>query len=376
MKILVTGAGGFLGKNLIAALKALNSEEYTIYTYDKSNNLKDLKKYTVDCDFVYHFAAVHRPVRDTEFIEVNYELFQTMLVYLRESGNKCPVLYTSSIQAEQNTEYARSKQLAEEALREHEKINKSKSIIYRLTNTFGKWAKPCAYSVTATFCYNIARNKEIEIHNPDTVMRFYYVDDVIASFLRHLREEIPSNEDGYYRLAEEYTYPMTLKELADTIRSFKKAREELYIPDMKNPLIKKLYSTYLSYLPEEALIIPLRSHRDERGSFTELFKTEDRGQISLNITKPGIKKGEHYHNTKCERFLVIEGNAKIQLRRIGTGDVREFFLSSDNPAIFEIPPGCTHNLINTGDEDLYTIIWANEVFDKQNPDTYPSTVSN
>ncbi len=375
MKILVTGAGGFLGRNLLAQLTNQSGTQYDIYTYDKSSNLDDLKEYTKDCDFVYHFAAVHRPIREDEFRKVNYEFFQTLLGYLRENGNHCPVLYTSSIQAVQNTEYARSKRMAEEALKEHGKLNASKVIIYRLTNTFGKWAKPCAYSVVATFCYNLAREREIEINNPNTLMRFYYVDDVITSFLKHLTEEVPPDADGYYRLTEEYCYSVTLKELADAIREFKYDRENNYIPDLKDPFHKKLYSTYLSYLPLEELKLPLTSHEDERGSFTELLKTEGSGQISLNITKPGIKKGEHYHNTKCEKFLVLSGTALIQIRRIGSREIMEYNLSGEKLCLLEIPPGYTHNLINTGESDLYTLIWANEVFDTTHTDTYPSSVS-
>ncbi|MGF7144325.1 UDP-2-acetamido-2,6-beta-L-arabino-hexul-4-ose reductase [Anaerotaenia torta] len=374
MKILVTGAGGFLGKNLIAGLKAQYGEEHTIDTFDRSNTLEDLKKYTRDCDFIYHFAAVHRPVEDTSFMEVNYQLFRTMLEFLRENGNRCPVLYTSTVQAVQDTPYATSKRMAEEALREHEGLNNSKGIIYCLTNTFGKWAKPFAYSVVATFCHNISRNREIVIHNPDTVMKLYYIDDVTEAFLRHLKEEVPPGEDGYYRLKEEYCYQVTLQELADTIRGFQKAREELYIPDIKNSFAKKLYSTYVSYLPLEELKTAVTSHRDARGSFTEVFRTKGLGQFSLNVTKPGIKKGEHYHNSKCERFFVISGSAMIQLRRIGTDEIREYLLSADNPQIIEIPPGYAHNLINIGDTDLYTLIWANEVFDKLHGDTYPCTV--
>ncbi len=375
MKILITGASGFLGKNLIDGLKALDGEMNTIYPYDKSNTLADLKNYTKDCDFVYHFAAVHRPVRDEEFQEVNYEFFQTLLGLLRENGNKCPVLYTSSVQATQDTLYARSKCMAEEALWEHIRINGSRGIIYRLTNTFGKWAKPYAYSVVATFCYNVARNKVIEIHNPDTRMNFYYIDDVISDFLIHLKKEVPPGEDGFYRLPQGLCYQISIQELADTIQGFQKAREELYIPDMNNPFTKKLYSTYLSYLPSDMLVLPIKSHKDARGSFTEVFKTDDRGQFSLNVTKPGIVKGGHYHNLKCERFFVISGEAKIQMRKISTGEIREYLLSGEVAQVIEIPPGYTHNLINIGDTDLYTLIWANEVFDKIYPDTYPCSIT-
>lgn len=374
MNILVTGAGGFLGKNLIAGLKAQEGENYTIHTFDKSNTLTDLKKFTKDCDFVYHFAAVHRPEREEEFQKVNCALFQTLLGFLREDGNHCPVLYTSSVQATQDTSYAKSKYRAEEALKEHGRKNGSRTIIYRLTNTFGKWAKPYAYSVVATFCYNVTRRIEIEIYNPDTKMNFYYIDDVIADFLRHLKEEVPPGKDGFYQLPQEYCYQVSVGELAATIQSFQKAREELYIPDMQKPFIKKLYSTYLTYLPPDMLAMPIISHKDVRGSFTEVFKAAGRGQFSLNVTKPGIKKGEHYHNLKCERFYIIAGEAKIQMRKLGTNEIIEYLLSGEEPRIIEIPPGYTHNLINIGEIDLYTLIWANEVFDKTNPDTYPCSV--
>ena len=305
---------------------------------------------------------------------MNCELFQTLLGFLRESGNQCPVLYTSSVQATQDTSYAKSKYLAEEALKEHGRKNSSRTIIYRLTNTFGKWAKPYAYSVVATFCFNVTRKIEIEIHNPDTKMNFYYIDDVIADFLRHLKEEVPPGKDGFYQLPQEYCYQVSVGELAATICSFQKAREELYIPDMRNPFIKKLYSTYLTYLPPDMLAMPIISHKDVRGSFTEVFKTDGRGQFSLNVTKPGIKKGEHYHNLKCERFHIIAGEAKIQMRKIGTDEIIEYLLSGEEPRIIEIPPGYTHNLINIGETDLYTLIWANEVFDKRYPDTYPCSI--
>ena len=370
MKILVTGHSGFLGRNLIEALKSSGQEQHKIYTYDKSDSLDKLEQYTKDCDFVFHLAAVHRPDRKEEFLEVNLEFFNTLLTYLQKYHNPSPVLYTSSIQAAQDTEYARSKRLAEEALATHGHINNSRTIIYRLTNTFGKWAKPCAHSVVATFCYLVARDQEITIHNPDTVMNFYYIDDVITSFLRHLKEEVPPKEDGYYRLEEDCLYSITLKELAEIITGFRLQRQGQYLPAVGDSLVKRLYSTYLSYLPLTELTVPLPVHSDSRGSFMEIFKTDSRGQFSLNITKPGIKKGEHYHNTKCERFLVLSGTAKIQLRRTDSDEITEYYLTGEEPRFLEIPPGVTHNLINTGDTDLYTLIWANEVFDSLNPDTY------
>jgi UDP-2-acetamido-2,6-beta-L-arabino-hexul-4-ose reductase len=370
MKILVTGHSGFLGRNLIEALKTSGDEQHKIYTYDKSDPLNKLEEYARDCDFVYHLAAVHRPDNKDEFLKVNLELFSTLLMYLEEYHNKSPVLYTSSIQAVQDTEYAKSKRLAEEALKEHGRRNNSRTIIYRLTNTFGKWAKPFGHSVVATFCYQVARDQEITIHNPDTVMNFYYIDDVIASLLTHLEGDVPPQPDGYYHLEEKYQFTVTLKELAGILTGFRLQRQGLYLPDIGDRLVKRLYSTYLSYLPLEKLIVPLSAHTDNRGSFMEIFKTDTRGQISLNITKPGIKKGDHYHNTKCERFLVISGKAKIQLRRTDSEEITEYYVTGDDPRFLEIPPGITHNLINVGDTDLYTLIWANEVFDPLNTDTY------
>lgn len=374
MNILVTGAGGFLGKNLIAGLKAQYGEVHRIITYDKANTFDELESYTRDCDFVYHFAAVHRPVEESSFKEVNLDLFCTMLEYLRTNGNKCPVLYTSTIQAVQNTAYARSKRMAEEALREHETKNGSRGIIYRLTNTFGKWAKPNAYSVVATFCFRIARRQEIKITNPAAIMNLYYIDDVINAFISHLKAEPTPADTGYYSLPEEAEYHITVQELADIIRGFQRARESLYLPELRSTFVKRLYSTYLSYLPMEELILPLTAHTDARGSFTEVFRTNTQGQFSINITKPGIRKGDHYHNCKCERFYVLAGKAKIQLRKIGSDEVTDYVLTSETPQLIEIPPGYTHNLINIGDTDLYTLIWANEVFDQQYPDTYSCQV--
>lgn len=369
MKILVTGAKGFIGSNLIARLNALEPE-YIIYAYDMDTSLEELKKYTKDCDFVYHFTAVHRTNREEDFIEVNYLFFKELLEMLQKNHNYCPVLYTSSIQAVQDTEYAKSKRMAEEALKIYALKTGARGILYRLTNIFGKWAKPSAHSVVATFCYNIARNEAIEIHNPDTVMNFYYIDDVIDSFIKQLKEEEVPKEDGIHRLEDTLLYPVTLKELAEKIYSFKEARNNHTLPDVKDIFTKKLYSTYLSYLEPAEFKYPLISHTDNRGSFTEIFKTEDRGQISVNVIKPGVKKGEHFHDTKCEKFLVVSGEAKIQFRKIGTDKIINYYVSSRKLEVVDIPPGYTHNIINEGICDCVTLIWANEVFNPFKPDTY------
>lgn len=369
MKILVTGSNGFIGSNLIARLKSMGQENI-IYAYDMNVSMETLREYTKDCDFVYHFTAVHRTNRIEDFMEVNYLFFKELLCMLEENHNTCPVLYTSSIQAMQDTEYAQSKRMAEEVLKEYAKKTGARGIIYRLTNTFGKWAKPGGHSVVATFCHNIARNEKIEIHNPDTVMNFYYIDDVIDSFVHQLKEEAGADADGIYRLEDTLLYSISLKELAEKIYSFKASRENHTLPDMKDVLTKKLYSTYLSYLQPTDFKYPLISNKDSRGSFTEIFKTEERGQISVNVIKPGVKKGEHFHNTKCEKFLVVSGEAKIQFRKIGTNEILNYYVSSKKMEVVDIPPGYTHNIINEGISDCVTLIWANEVFNKDKPDTY------
>lgn len=373
MKVLVTGHRSFIGSNLITKLESLY-EDIEIYKYDVDSTLEELREYTKDCDFVYHFIAVHRTNRIEDFMEVNYLFFKEILKMLEDNKNTCPVLYTSSIQAVQDTEYAKSKRLAEEALLEYGERNKAKVYPYRLTNTFGKWAKPESHSVVATFCHKIARGEAIEIHNPNTVMNFYYIDDVIDTLISHLSTDVEPDADGIYRLKKEFLYTITLKELADLLYSFKKSREDNLIPNTKEPFTKKLYATYLSYIPPIDFKYPLTMHKDKRGSFTEVFKTKDRGQLSVNVIKPGVKKGEHYHHTKCEKFLVVSGEAKIQFRKIGTNKIYNYYVSDKKLEVVDIPPGYTHNIINEGKNDCVTLIWANEVFDSNKPDTYSCPV--
>lgn len=369
MKILVTGASGFLGSNLIARLNGLE-QEYIIYAYDRKTTLEELREYTRDCDFVYHFTAVHRTNRTQDFMDINYRFFKELLDMLQENSNHCPVLYTSSIQAIQDTEYAKSKRMAEDALKIHASHTGARGILYRLTNTFGKWAKPGGHSVVANFCYGIARDEEIEIHNPNTVVSLYYIDDVIDSFVKQLTNNLTPDVDGIFRLDNSLLYHITLQELADKIYSFKGSRINHSLLDMKDTFTKKLYSTYLSYLQTNDFKYPLLTHKDNRGSFTEIFKTEERGQISVNVIKPGVKKGEHFHDTKCEKFLVISGEANIQFRKIGTKEILNYYVSSVKMEVVDIPPGYTHNIINEGICDCVTLIWANEVFDPFKPDTF------
>lgn len=376
MKILVTGSNGFLGKNLIARLEAQKEENHIIYKYDVDSSKEQLKEYAKECEFVFYFAAIHRPKKKEDFHQINVLLFEELIGFLEKYKNSCPVLYTSSIQAVQDTEYAKSKREAENLLIKHSEKAKSKAIIYRLTNTFGKWATPNHHSVVATFCYNITRDINIQIDNKDQPMNFYYIDDVIDSFISHFfKEGAPEPDaDGFYRLEEKYIYTTTLGDLADKLKEFHDSRQTLKLPDMADEFTKKLYSTYLSFLPLDSFHYPLTMHADDRGSFTEIFKTPERGQFSINVIKPGIKKGEHYHNTKCEKFLVVNGRALIQFRQIDSVEVMNYYTSSEDLEVIDIPVGYTHNIINIGEEDLVTLIWANEVFEQENPDTYPLSV--
>jgi UDP-2-acetamido-2,6-beta-L-arabino-hexul-4-ose reductase len=374
LKILVTGSSGFLGKNLIARLKAQKEENHIIYKYDTDTSKDQLMEYAKDCEFVFYFAAVHRPKKEEEFHQINVLLFENLIALLEKQQNNCPILYTSSIQAVQNTPYAKSKREAEDVLKKHCEKTRDKAIIYRLTNTFGKWATPNHHSVVATFCHNITRELEIQIDNPDHSMDFYYIDDVIDSFISHLYTDKNPDSDGFYRLDNKYRYTTTLKELANKLTEFHEFRQTLSLPNTADSFTKKLYSTYLSYLPIHTFHYPLTMHTDDRGSFTEIFKTPEQGQFSINVIKPGIKKGEHYHNTKCEKFLVVSGSALIQFRKIDSEEVVNYYASSEELEVIDIPVGYTHNIMNIGEEDLVTLIWANEGFQKENPDTYPLPV--
>lgn len=374
MKILVTGARGFIGKNLISTLQSQADKKHIIYSYEFDTPKEMLMEYTKDCDFVYHFAAVHRPVNKEEFREINYMVLRELIKNLRKNKNTCPILYTSSIQAVQDTDYAKSKKDAENELINYEKKTGAKAIIYRLTNTFGKWAKVNAHSVVANYCYNIARGYEIYIRDPNYLMDFYYIDDVIDSFIKHLDGIGKPNSDGFYSLDQSLRYSITLSELAERIMSFCKYRDDLSTPLVSDAFTKKLYSTYVSYLPSNEMSYSLKMNEDVRGSFTEIFKREDWGQLSVNIIKPGISKGEHWHRTKCEKFLVISGKGIIRMRKVLEKETISFIVSSNRMEIIEIPAGYTHNIHNIGQEDLVILIWANEIYNNQYPDTYPLKV--
>lgn len=365
MKILVTGAKGFIGKNLIAEL--YNRKYYDVYEYDIDSDISTLDQFARDCDFVFHLAGVNRPQNDEEFMQGNYGFTTVLLNSLKKYNNTAPILITSSIQAELDNSYGKSKKAGEEALLSYANETGNKVLIYRLPNVFGKWCRPNYNSVVATFCNNIANNLEIKVNDPNVVMNLVYIDDVINEFINALHST-ENRLDRYYSVA--VTYTVTLGKIAELIYSFNESRNNLTIPDMSNELVKKLYSTYLSYLPNEQFSYPLKMNIDERGSFTEFIRTPERGQISINISKPGITKGNHWHHTKNEKFLVVSGKGLIQFRKIGSNEIINYHVSGDKLEVVDIPTGYTHNIINEGDTDLVTVMWANEPFNKEKPDTY------
>lgn len=365
MKILVTGANGFVGKNLIAEL---NNRGYKdVYRFDIDTDEALLNEYTRDCEFVFHLAGVNRPKDEKEFMEGHFGFTSKLLDNLQKNNNKCGILITSSIQAEKDNPYGNSKRAGEELLLKYSKENNIEVYIYRLPNLFGKWSKPNYNTVVATYCYNISRNLDIQINNPDVELTLCYIDDVLDEFIRALHKN-PNKRDTYCYVP--INYKIKLDKLATKIREFKESRKNLTIANMEDELSKKLYSTYLSFLPENEFAYDLKMNCDDRGSFTEFIRTSERGQVSVNISRPGIVKGNHWHNTKNEKFLVVSGDGLIRFRKIDSDEIIEYRVSGKKLQVVDIPIGYTHSISNIGDTDMVTVMWANEVFDSKRPDTY------
>ncbi|MBP8782178.1 MAG: capsular polysaccharide biosynthesis protein CapF [Paludibacteraceae bacterium] len=364
MKILVTGAKGFIGKNLIAELK---NKYKDIFEYDVDTDPALLDKYCEEAEFVFHLAGVNRPKDQAEYMEGNYGFTSKLLDTLKKYKNTCPVMISSSIQAALDNPYGKSKKAGEDLLFEYGKETGAKVLVYRFPNVFGKWCRPNYNSAIATFCYNIGHDLPITVNDSSVIMNLVYIDDVVDELINAM--EGKENRIGEFcEVAVKYT--VTLGEIVDLIYTFKKSRADLFIPDMSNQFTKKLYSTYLSYLPEDKFNYDLKMNKDNRGSFTEFIKTPDRGQLSVNISKPGITKGNHWHNTKNEKFLVVSGNGVIRFRKIGSDKIIEYYVNGDKLEVVDIPPGYTHNIENLGDTDMVTIMWANECYNPDKPDTY------
>ncbi|MBQ6980050.1 MAG: capsular polysaccharide biosynthesis protein CapF [Clostridia bacterium] len=398
MKILITGAKGFVGKNLTEALKTLrdgkdrtrpNLKIDNIFEYDIDSTETELDEYCKNADFVFNLAGVNRPKTQEEFMQGNFGFASKLLDTLKKHKNTCPVMLSSSIQAtlvgRYDGEYGRSKKAGEDLFFDYAKATGAKVLVYRFPNLFGKWARPNYNSAVATFCNNIANDLPITVNDRNASLELLYIDDLVAEMLDALEnKEHRAEFDGINTVITEKgkfcavptTHKTTLGEIVDLLYKFHDQPTTLIIPEIpKGSFAKKLYSTYLSYLPKEKAAFPLKMNVDERGSFTELIKTENCGQVSVNISKPGITKGQHWHNSKWEFFIVVKGHALIQERKIGTNEIIEFEVSGENIQAVHMLPGYTHNIINLSKtEDLITIMWANEQFDKDKPDTFAEKV--
>lgn len=399
MKILVTGAKGFVGQNLVANLKniqqgknrtrpALQIDE--IYEYDITSTKQELDKYCAQADFVFNLAGVNRPKDQSEFMQGNFGFASILLDTLKKHSNTCPVMLASSIQATLigrygESDYGKSKLAGEELFFDYAGETGAQVLVYRFPNLFGKWCRPNYNSVIATFCNNIANDLPIQVNDPNVELELLYIDDLVEEMLDALEGKAhccnydglaaQAAADGRYCYAPT-THKVTLGEIVELLDLFKAQPQSLVMPEIPyNSFAKKLYSTYLSYLPAEKTIFDLKMNKDERGSFTELLKTLNCGQFSVNISKPGITKGEHWHNSKWEFFIVVAGHGLIQERRIGSDEIREYEVSGDKIQAVQMLPGYTHNIINLSQtENLVTVMWANEQFDPQHPDTFGEKV--
>lgn len=371
MRILVTGSEGFIGKNLIAELK--NRKAGEIFSFDRENTSEELDYFTSKCDIVFHLAGINRPKDEKEFGAGNIDFTNTLLSSLKKHDNRAPLIFSSSTQALLDNPYGRSKLAAEKALSSYSEETGIPVAVYRLPNVFGKWCRPSYNSVVATFCHNISHDLPIQVNDPETTMRQIYVIDVVNEFIMKSRE---MKDKTGHELIEDIgpVYQVKLGELASLIRSFRETRNNIAVPDFSDPFTKKLYATWLSYLPEDRFSYPLKMNVDRRGSFTEFIKTKERGQVSVNISKPGIVKGNHWHHTKNEKFLVVSGTGVIRFRKLGSAEVIEYNVSGEKLEVVDIPTGYAHNIENLGSTDMVTVMWASEEFNPENPDTYHEEV--
>lgn len=364
--VLVTGANGFMGKNLISKLRRLNGME--ILSYDIENTEEELKNFIGSADFIFHLAGVNRP-RDPGEYEVGNAGFTRQLIdIIRESKRSIPVLLSSSIQAALDNPYGISKREAEDEVFRYGRDTGVRVCVYRLPNVFGKWCRPNYNSVVATWCYNISRNLPIQINNPETELNLVYIDDVVDEFIKAVDGFENRGSDGFCHIKREFK--TTLGELSNLLHSFHDSRETLIIPDLKGDFERFMYSVYLSYIPENELGYGLLMRGDGRGWLSEIIKSKNFGQIFVSKTKPGITRGNHFHHTKVEKFIVIEGEGIVRLRCIYEDKAVEYRVSGEKLKVIDIPPGYTHSITNIGDTDLITLFWADEIYDSESPDTY------
>ena len=403
MKVLVTGANGFVGRNLCEALRNIAEGKdrrgkyqsllpLTVYEYDRNGTQEELSFYCSAADFVFNLAGINRPKDPSEFMKGNMEFGETLLSLLEHHGNKCPVMLSSSVQASLEGRYAgspygESKLAGEELLFDYEERTGAKAMVYRFPNLYGKWCRPRYNSAVATFCDAIANDREFQVNDPSVELELLYIDDLVTAMLddlvgdvrrcRYAGAECVPAEDGRYCYAPG-AQKASLGEIVGLLKGFRDARETLTVPNLEDGSFgKKLYSTFLSYYEPGRFAYSLKPNVDARGSFTEFLRTPDRGQISVNVSKPGITKGNHWHMSKWEKFLVVSGTAKIKLRKVGADQegnpypVDEYVVTGGDMRVVEMIPGYTHSITNLSDaEDLVTVMWANEPFDPENPDTY------
>jgi UDP-2-acetamido-2,6-beta-L-arabino-hexul-4-ose reductase len=369
VRVLVTGANGFIGKNLLLHFQEKGGIDVLPFTREHSTD--DLPTLLEGVDWVFHLAGINRPQHPEEFVTGNTGLTEQLCTAIKASGKQIPVVYTSSIQAKRDNDYGSSKRAAEEALLALQQDTGNPVYIYRLPNVFGKWARPNYNSAVATFCHNVARDLPIQINDPSAVIRLVYVDDVVDSFMALLAgvESINTRIDSaYVEVAPEYR--ISVGELADQLYRFKATRDNLITEPVGTGLVRALYSTYVSYLPPERFTYPVQQHGDARGVFVEMLKTPDAGQFSFFTAHPGITRGGHYHHSKTEKFLVIKGKACFRFRNMLTGEFYELYTSGEHSEIVETVPGWTHDVTNVGDDELICMLWANEIFDRDKPDTF------
>jgi UDP-2-acetamido-2,6-beta-L-arabino-hexul-4-ose reductase len=364
--ILITGANGFIGRNLTAAFREL--KEIDLFLYDIEDPAEKLSEYVLKADIIFHLAGINRPKDESEFISGNLGSLESVIKLCEDNKKLIPIVLTSSIQADYDNPYGISKRRAEEALIKYGMDNDVKVYVYRLKNVFGKWCRPNYNSAVATFCHNIANDLPVTISNRENVVNLVYIDDIVEKFTKIPGYTYSEKEKYFHEI--DISYSKTLGEIVDLLYKFKNSRTDLSIPDLSDRFEKALYSTYLSYLPKDKFSYPLKMNVDSRGSFTEFLKTEKRGQVSVNISKPGITKGNHWHHTKTEKFLVVSGKGVIRFRNINSNEVLEYFVSGDKLEAVDIPPGYTHNITNLGESDMVTVMWANEKFDPDRPDTF------
>jgi len=365
MQVLVTGSNGFIGKNLLERLSRI--ENVTVDSFNKSNSIDTLASKVNKADFIFHLAGVNRPENIKEFYEGNRELTQNLVEVVKQSNRKIPILMSSSTQIERDNDYGKSKLGGEAALKDYAVESGSTVYLYRLPNVFGKWSRPNYNTVIATWCHNSTHDLPIEINDASVELDLVYIDDVVEHFVRHIDEN--AKKGVVYGMVSPI-YRKSLGKIHNLLNSFKESRESLVIPRVGRGFERALYATYLSFLPTDKFSYELQGYEDERGTFYEFVKTLDSGQFSISTTAPGITRGNHYHNSKNEKFLVIKGEASIKHRQIHGDDIIEYKVSDEKMEVVEMIPGYTHDITNTGHSEMVLLLWANEAFDRDNPDTY------